>query len=266
MTSLLLHPKELAYAFSYSKTLDVIGWGRDPFLPEGKGDLAAWYNDGAARLHAEGHLIGTPDTGTDFSADFSTAVLALADPTVVLLAQRKEGAGLRRMTVHVAGETVLAMTQRTDGMFELTRYADMTAAAVACSGFLGAALKPDTAGTRVESDRETLSTLHQQATGGQTDGAHAQLVQMDVSEQDAASILQAFSMPAVAGTLSVFYCADNVALNAQAFSVMTTQQDETWIMFTPASPTGPMVLERSSIPALSGRVLMGVAARLRLAA
>ncbi|NOR60927.1 MAG: hypothetical protein GQ535_00340 [Rhodobacteraceae bacterium] len=268
MTTITMHPSELAYAFSYSETVDVVGWGRDPFLPttEADGDPKTWYADGAARLSEAGRLVETPDKGLNFTDEVVSAVLTLADPALVLLAQRKEGDGLRRLTVHMAKDTVLGMTRHPDGMFELTRYADLTAATLACVGFLGAARSPVQAGTRIDSNQEALNAVHQLATKGQTDQAVASLVKLGASAQDAASIQRAMAEPATAGMLSILYCSDNVARTARPYSIMTTADDETWILFSPASLEGPMVIERSSVSALTARVLVEVATWLKISA
>lgn len=266
MTTIRIHPSELAYAFSYSETVDVIGWGRDPFLPtsEADGDPKNWYADGAARLSAAGRLIGTSDKDLNFTDELTSIVLALANPALVLLAERKEGDGLRRLTIHMAKDTVLGMSQHPDGMFELTRYADLTAATIACVGFLGVARAPSQAGARIDSNQEALADVHKLATSGNTDQASANLVELGASEQDAASILQAMAEPTAAGVLSILFCSQNVARNAKPFSVMTNAADETWILFPPASLEGPMVIERSSVSALTARVLVEVATWLRL--
>ncbi len=268
MTTITMHPSELAYAFSYSETTDIVGWGRDPFLPttEADGDPKRWYADGAARLAEAGRLIGTEEDGLNFTDEVTSAVLTLADPVLVLMAQRKEGDGMRRFTVHMAKETVLGLTRHPDGMFELTHYADLTAATLACVGFLGAARSPVQAGARIDSTQEALAEIHQLATNGQADVASAKLVKLGASSQDAASIQQAMAAPSAAGMLSILYCADNVARNARPFSVMTNADDDTWILFPPASLEGPMVIEQSSIPALTARVMVEIAAWLKLSA
>ncbi|HIP23925.1 MAG TPA: hypothetical protein EYG79_10090 [Rhodobacteraceae bacterium] len=262
MTTIRIHPSELAYAFSYSETVDIVGWGRDPFLPttEADGDPKRWYADGAARLSAAGRLTETPEKGLNFSDEMTAAVLTLVDPALVLLAQRKEGDGMRRLTVHMAKDTVLGMTRHPDGMFELTHYADLTAATLACVGFLGAARSPVRAGARIDSNQEALAEVHQLATKGHADQAIARLVTLGASAHDAASIQRAMSAPATAGMLSILYCANNVARTARPFSIMTTAEDETWILFPPASLEGPMVIEQSSVSALTARVLVEIAA------
>ena len=268
MTTIKMHPSELAYAFSYSNTVDIVGWGRDPFLPtsEADGDPKDWYAGGAARLSAAGRLTGTSDKDLNFTDEIVSVVLALANPTLVLLAERKEGDGLRRLTVHMAKDTILGMTHNPDGMFELTHYADLMAATVACVGFLGAARSPSQAGARIDSNQEALQQVHQLATTGQADPAIASLVALGATEADAVSIQRAMAEPMAAGMLSILYCSGNIAQNARPFSVMTNAEDETWILFPPASLEGPMVIERSSVSALTARVLVEVATWLRVTA
>lgn len=267
MTALLLHPSELAYGFANSRTEEIIGWGKAPFLPKGPddGDFDAWVDMGAKRLIAAGGMTRTPEEGFTLAEALTEIILALVDPTLVLLVERKAGEGMRRMTVHLANNDAFGMTRRPDGMFEVVRYAELTAAAVASAGYLGAAMSPVEAGTRLESDAATMKDVRNLATGGQTDDALAKLTELGASAEDAASILKAMAEPAASGMLSVLYCANNVALNAQPFSVMTNADRETWILFPQGSLNGPMVLERSSVQALSGRVIVGVAAQLKLA-
>ena len=268
MTSIRMHPSELAYAFSYSKAVDVVGWGRDPFLPstEADGDPKRWYADGAARMAEAGHLIETPDNGLNFSEPVTEAVLALADPAVVLLAERKAGDGLRRMTVHMAKDTVLGITQNPDGMFELTRYADLTAAAAACAGFLGVARTPPHSDARVETDRDAMNKVRDLVIAGQVEAASSKLVELGVSDDDARSIVSSMAEPVASGVMSVLYCSDNSALHGEPFSVMTNADNQTWILVLPANLDGPMIIERSSVSALAARVTVSVAARLKLAA
>lgn len=260
MATIDLHPSELAYAFSYSKTEDVIGWGAEPFLPEG--DPADWYRQGEERLVAAGRLAGEPDEGLTFTDDMTSAVLALADPGIVLLAQRKEGDGVRTLTVHAAGDDLVGLTRRPDGTFELSRYADLTAGAGACASFVGAALPPLDSEARIETNHQVLSKLDQLADAGQVDKVVAALVKLGASDTDAKSAILALARPKASGVLSVLYCGNNQVQDAETFSVMTNAHDHTWIVFPPASLDGPMILERSSVGALTARVAVGVAARM----
>lgn len=268
MTTIKMHPSELAYAFSYSETVDIVGWGRDPFLPttQADGDPKNWYADGAARSLASGHLVESADDGVNFTDEVTAAVLAIVDPSLVLLVERKAGEGLRRLTVHLSNDAIVGMTRDADGLFELVRYADLTAAVVACVGFVGASLTPTQARGRIDTTQKALSEVHQLASAGEMEPASASLLALGASAEDASSITQAMANPAASGVVSVLYCSDNVAQLAEPFSVMTNEAGDTWIIFPPASLEGPMVLEQSSVPALAGRILVGVAARAKAAA
>ena len=140
MSTIEIHPSELAYAFSYARTTNILGWGQDPFLPSGEkdGDPKNWLSDGEARLLEAQRLTGDPETGLNFTDEITSAIMALIDPTLVLQAERKEGDGLRRFTVHAKGGDYFGMSRRSDGTFSMTRYADLTAAAAACASFVGA--------------------------------------------------------------------------------------------------------------------------------
>ncbi len=263
MTTIELHPSELAYVFSYSRTEAVIGWGSAPFLPAGEadGDLADWLDRGGARLAAAGRLTGTPETGLNFTDDMAQAVLALADPRIVLMGQHKAGEGVRTLTVHVRGDDAIGLTRHPDGMFEMTRYADLTAAAGACAAFAGASLTPLDRDARAETDQDTLTALRQLARAGEAAELVAGLVRLGLEEPDARSVALGMSGPAAAGVVSVLYCQANAVSDAETFSVMTNGEDHTWIMFAPAGPDGPVILERSSVAALTARIAVGVLAR-----
>jgi hypothetical protein len=264
MTSIELHPSELGYAFSYARTEGIIGWGTKPFLPpdDAGGDPGDWFRGGEARLVAAGRLVGTPEAGLNFTDEMTQAILALVNPGVVLLAQRKTGDGVRTMTVHATDDDFVGLTRRADGMFELTRYDGMTAAAGACAAYVGASLERLKAEARIEADQATLSRLKKVAGLGDTDAVVVALVGLGASEADATSAAAALAAPAAAGVVSVLYCANNAVLETETFSVLTNAEDQTWVVFAPASPTGPVILERSSTAALTARIAVGVAARL----
>ncbi|MGF1444650.1 MAG: hypothetical protein ACFBRM_00440 [Pikeienuella sp.] len=264
MATTELHPSELAYAFAYAKADEIIGWGMEPFLPpsEGAGDPTEWLSTGEERLIAGGRLLGKPGSGLNFAESLSSAVLALVDPGVVLLAQRKEEDGVRTLTVHAAGVDFIGLTCRPDGTFEMIRYAELTAAAGACSSFVGAALAPLESEARIETNHQLLSKLQQLAAAGREDKLVGALVKLGAAKADAASAARALADPAVAGVVSVLYCANNEVQDAETFTVLTTAEDDTWIVFPPAEIDGPMVLERCSVSALTARIAVGIAARL----
>ncbi len=268
MTAIHMHPSELAYAFSYAETVDIVGWGRDPFLPgpDTEGDPKAWFADGAARMTAAGRLVEAADGAMTFIPSITDAVLALVDPALVMMAERKVGDGLRRLTIHLSDNALVGLTRRTDGMFELTRYADLTAAAAACAAFVGAGPLPVTAGLKLDTDMNGLRVINTLAESGQTDEAIARLAGLGAPEPEALSLVKAMADPSASGVLSLLFCVENVARSAQAFSVVTNADAETWIMFPPGSLQGPMIIERSSLPALTGRIMVTVAARMKLAA
>lgn len=259
-----VHPSELAYAFAYAKAEEVIGWGSEPFRPPGEGEAAAadWLTLGENLLVAEGRLTGTPDAGLNFTDEMVAAVLALVAPGVVLLAQRRAEGGVRSMTVHLRDDDLVGLTLDTEGMFDLTRYADIAAAAAAIAAFAGTTLAPLDHEARIESDRETLTAVHRMARAGQLSDGGAVLEGLGASEADAAAAVAAMAAPAAAGVVTVLYCRNNAVEDAESFAVMTDEQDRSWILFSPASAEGPMVLERCSVAALAARIVVNLAARL----
>lgn len=260
----MIHPSEFAYAFAYARAESVIGWGAGPFQPAGPrdADRAEWFRGGVERLTAAGRLVGTPGAGMTFTDEMTSAVLALVDPGIVLMAQRKAGDGVRTQTVHARGGDFIGLTRTAGGDFDMERYADLTAAAVASAAFVGASPAPLGTDTRIETDQETLAELKQLVGAGGTDRLAAALERLGAPGPEARSAGLALASPAAAGVLSVLYCRSNAVEDAEAFSVMTNAADETWVLFAPAGPAGPVFLERSSAAALAARVAVGIAARL----
>ncbi|KIN65092.1 hypothetical protein Z946_3992 [Sulfitobacter noctilucicola] len=266
MTAIRLHASELAYLFSYANTADIVGWGRDPFLPAAtaQADPNKWYASGAERLAAANWLVEVPGEGATLDQALTEMVLALVDPALVFMSERKAEDGVRRMTVHVKDDTLVGMVRHADGMFELTAYVDITAAAAASAAFLGTARLPVQAGTRIDTTLEHLNGINALASNGQPEKVIAGLEALGASTLDATSIASAMTSPVASGVLSILYCVENTARDAQPYSVMTNTDDETWIIFPPASLRGPMSIERSSLTALTGRVTISVAARLKM--
>ncbi|MFL4472164.1 hypothetical protein ACERZ8_20600 [Tateyamaria armeniaca] len=260
MAPIHIHPSELAYAFAYAKVSNIIGWGDAPFLPDDPDAMSEWVKEGGERLQASGRLFGDPDQGLNFTDEMTAAVLALVNPTIVLTSERKAGDDVQRLTVHVSGSDFVGLIQRGDGMFEMTRYADFTAAAGACAAFVGATLDRLEAEARIETDHKTLATLHGSA-GSRRDDVVAAMVKLGLSDPDAGSAADAFAAPSTAGVLSVLYCAGNAVQEAEPLTVMTNADKDTWIIFPLAGLDGPMVLERSSVAALTARVSVTTAAR-----
>lgn len=259
-----VHPSELAYAFSYARVEAVIGWGSAPFLPPDGADgaLAEWYAEGAERLLAAGRLTGDPEAGLTVSDEMTAAVLALADPGLVLLSQRKAGEEVRTLTVHGRGGDYFGLTLRPEGLFELTRYGDLTAAAGAAAGFVGATLTPPREACRIEANRAVFARLGELSRNGEGDRVATALQRLGADEAAAQSAASALARPAAAGVLSVLYCANAEVQDAEAYTVATSAGDESWVLFAPADPDGSMLLERSSAADLTARVAVGVAARL----
>ncbi|MEM6373499.1 MAG: hypothetical protein AAF727_12065 [Pseudomonadota bacterium] len=261
MATIDIHPAEFAYAFAYAKVQSIIGWGDTPFLPGDSADGAAWGAQGEALLRSAGRLVGEPETGLNFSDEMTAAIMALIDPGLVLSSERKAGEGVRRLTVHAKRSDFIGLIQRDDGMFEMTRYTDLTAGAGACAAFAGASLAPLAGAVRVDVDHKTLVTLHKSARS-RRDDVIAALVSLGFDGAHAASATDAFADPASSGLINVFYCAGNAVKDAEPISVMTTQEGQTWTIFPPASLDGPMVLECSSVAALTARIAVMTAARL----
>lgn len=258
--AIAVHPSEFAYAFAYARAEEIVGWGGEPFRPApgGEGD---WLSGGERRLVAAGRLVGTPEEGLNFTEDMTSAVLALVDPGIVLMAQRKAGEGVRTLTVHAAGDDLIGLTRDADGMFELVRYDDLTAAAAACAAFAGAGSVRPPPGARAETDPQGLAGVRGLARGGQTEAAAAALVAAGMGAGPAGAAAQALAAPAAAGMVSVLYCRGNAVEDAETFSLVTGAADDSWIAFSPGSDEGPMVLEQTSVAALAARIGVGVAAR-----
>ncbi len=260
-----LHPSELGYAFSYAKADGIIGWGAEPFAPDGPGTAADWFEDGARRLVAAGRLTGAPGAGMNFTDDFTGAVLALVSPGLVLLAQRRTGEGVRTQTVHVRGADLAGLVRQKDGQFDLSRYADLTSAVGASVAFAGASVAPSAGEAQLLMEPETTAELKRLIGGGLAGEAEELLVGEGAARADAASAVLALSSPAGAGVLSVLYVENERIADSDTFSVLTSARGETWVLFSPAGPEGPSILERSSAAALTARVAVGVAARLSAA-
>ena len=78
------------------------------------------------------------------------------------------------------------------------------------------------------------------------------------------SAVAAFAKPAVSGVVSVMYCAGNVAQDVETYAALTNDAGESWVAFPPATSAGPFVLERTSVSALTARILVAVSARMVL--
>lgn len=263
MSTNFMHPSEFAYAFSYAGATQIIGWDQDYFLPTADTSVAPenWLVEGEKRLVDAGRLTGSPENGLNFIDEMTAQVLALVNPSLVLQAERKEGDGLRRLTVHVSGNDFVGLNQRTDGLFDVTRYTDITSASGACAGFLGASLDPLLDEARIEASYDEFADLRKAATSGQLQDVVETLCGLGISDNNARSAANALGNPSASGMLTVFYCANNEIQDAEPYAVMTNQDDHTWVLFPPASLNAPLVLERSSVASLTARVAVEVASR-----
>lgn len=268
MATSIIHPSELAYAMAFARAEALIGWGSDPFVPDGPGDGAPldWLPGGEARLVAAGRLTGTPEEGLNFTDDFTSEVLALIDPGLVLLAQRRAGEGVQTMTVHVGAQALVGLVQLADGQFDMETYADLDAAAAAGAAFAGADLQPLRDRDRLETDQGALGEVRTLARSGQADAAVRALMDLGLDAAAARSAAAAIGDPAAAGVLSVLYCQGNEVEAADAVSILTNAAGETWVVVSPEGEDGPAILERASVAAIVARVTVDVAVRLMPAA
>lgn len=268
MATSIIHPSELAYAMVFARAETLIGWGSDPFLPAGPGDgePADWLAAGEARLVAAGRLTGRPEAGLNFTDDHTAAMLALVNPGLVLLAQRRAGDGVQTQTIHAGEGAIVGLVRQSDGLFEMETYEDLTAAAAASAAFLGADAGPLAERVRIETDAAKLDEVKRLAGSGQTGAAEAGLRALGAGEAAARSAVAAMAAPAAAGVLSLLYTRANAVEEAEALALLTNAAGETWVVVTPEGPEGPVILERASVAALAARVGVDVAVRLMPAA
>lgn len=262
----ILHPAELSYVFSYMKVGHVVGWGAEPFAaPEEERARDAWYAEGRDRLLAAKRLVPGKQPGRHrFSDEMLRIATALSDPQLVLLAQLKQGDGVRTLTQHLAGADVVELARTGEETFEATLQPSFAAAAGAAAAFAGAAPAPIDDEARIEANHKVFARLDQLADAGEVDKVVAALVQLGATEPEAKSAVLAFARPARSGVVSVLYCAANAIQDAETFSLLTNAAGHTWIVFPPADADGPVVLERSSVGALAARILVTVSARMML--
>lgn len=263
MAAFDLHPAELAYALSYAHVSGIIGWDRAAFLPADGAVPGDWLQQGEAALLDAGRLTGDPETGLNFTDVMTRTLLALVDPALVLLAERHVSGGTRRLSVHAKAQDYVGLSRNAADRFDVTRYSDITGAAAACAGYLGATRAGGAARTSFEGDRETFLGIKKACGDGQTETAEAALAALGASKDEAHAAALALGAPDAAGLLSVFYCANGTAQAAETLTVFTQKDAGTWVLVQPAGPKGPMILEQSSAAALTARVSVSIAARLQ---
>jgi hypothetical protein len=265
MASIALHPSELACAFAFGRVTEIVGWGAEPFQPQGEA-TGDWLAQGQERLVAAGRMTAKPGGGTTLTDAMTAAVMALIDPGMVLLAQARVGEGMKRMTVHVLGADLVGLIHRQDGLFEMSRYADLTVAAVACARFAGATLEPVERPVRVDTSQKTLAEARRLARAGKLADAAPLLAGRGATTPDARAALQVLAAPAASGVVSVLYCRDGAVVAADTQSVLTGAAGDSWVVVPVGGPDGPAIVERSSVAALAARVAVGVAARMAASA
>lgn len=261
--STTLHPSELAYIFTYMKVGSVIGWGSELFAAPGDPD--AWADEGLQRLQASGRLVPGKQPGRyRFHEDFLDVATALSDPQVVLLAQRKEGDGVRTLTHHIRDTEAIGLSLLPEGHFDLTPQPSFAAAAGAAAAFAGASPRPVDERVRIEANHKVLQRLDGMAEAGEIEPVIAALQKLGASEAEAKSAVLAFARPAASGVVSMLYCNANNVQDAEAYTVLTNEAAHSWLVFPPADADGPVVLERSSIASLTSRLVITIAARVKM--
>ena len=263
---LLLHPSELAYVFSYMRVGGIVGWGSALFTPP-PGGADAFYRDGLARLRRAGRVLPGKQPGR-FRIDEAVSRIAatLSEPQIVLVAQRRDGDGVRLLTEHVAGAHVVEMSMRADGRFAVLEQPSLAAAAGAAAGFVGASEQPAGPLVRLEATQEILARMKKLAAQGRAAAALPALVKLGAVEESARSALAALGRPEASGVASVMYCTGNSVVSSETYSVLTAPNGASWMIYAPGAPDGPVVLERTSIGGLSARILVGITARIVLPA
>jgi hypothetical protein len=263
-TAISYHPAELAYLFSYLRVESIIGWGADPFTPPpGKED--AFLGDGHDRLLRNQRLLPGKQPGRFRFADATAQLGAtLSDPQIVFVTQRREQDSARILTHHVAGAHVVEMSLGTDGNFQVVEYPTLAGAAGAAAAFVGATDQPVQTPVRIEANAKLIGRMKELIQQGKTLPAIHALTHLGADETVARSVTSAFAQPAASGVVNVMYCSGNVAQDVEPYAVLTNRADQSWLTFPPATADGPMVLEQTSVGALTARILVGVSAKLVL--
>jgi hypothetical protein len=261
-TATSYHPTELAYLFSYLKVKGILGWGPDPFAPP-PGQEDAFYGEGRDRLLRHGRILPGKQPGRHRFADATAKLgVTLSDPQIALVTHRRDGDAVRVLTHHVHSAHVVEMSLGTDGSFQVIEYPTLAGAAGAAAAFVGATDQPVPTPVRIEANAKVFARMKELAQQRKAQSAVAALMQLGADEAAARSVASAFGEPAASGVVNVMYCAGNVAQDAEPYAVMTNGADESWLTFPPAMADGPVVLEQTSVGALTARILVGVSAKL----
>jgi hypothetical protein len=261
-TATSYHPTELAYLFSYLRVQGILGWGAEPFTPP-RGQEDAFYGEGRDRLLRNQRILPGKQPGRHRFADATAKLGAkLSDPQIVLVTHRREQDSARVLTHHVHGAHVVEMSLGTDGTFQVVEYPTLAGAAGAAAAFVGATDQPVETSVRIEANAKVFERMKELTREGKAQLAIAALTQLGADEAAARSAASAFAQPAASGVVSVMYCSGNVAQDVEPFAVVTNSADESWLTFPPAMADGPVVLEQTSVGALTARILVGVSAKL----
>ena len=258
------HPTELAYLFSYLRVQGIIGWGADPFTPP-PGRHDAFYGEGRDRLLRNKRILPGKQPGRHRFADATAQLgITLSDPQIVIVTHRREQDSARVLTHHVHSAHVVEMSLGTDGNFQVVEYPTLAGAAGAAAAFVGATDHPVPTPVRIEANAKIFGRLKDLARHGTAQPVIAVLTQLGADEAAARSVASALAQPAASGVVSVMYCSGNVAQDIEPYAVLTNRADESWLTFPPATADGPVVLEQTSVGALTARILVGVSAKLVL--
>jgi len=254
------HPAELATVLSYLRVNAVIGWG--PLAPREE-ESAAFFADGTRRLQQSKRLLLGKQAGRYRFAEATARIATtLGDPMIVVLTQRREGATAHTMTHHIRGTDVVEMTKGKDGNFQIIEHPSLAGAAGAAAAFVGAGASVVGEPTRIDTDKATFEKILKLAKTGSADAATQTLVKLGATLTAAHSAVSAIRNPSASGVISILYCIGNASVDAEAYAVFTNPADESWVAFQPASGEGPAVLERTSLGALTARILVTIGAKM----
>jgi hypothetical protein len=256
------HPTELGYVLSYLKVNALIGWGPGPFTPPPAG-ADAYYAAGLDRLKRAQRLVAGNQPGRyRFSDQISRIAATLSEPEIVLVTNRKEKAGARILTHHLAGAHIVELSLGKDGNFQVVEYESLAAAAAAAAAFVGATAEPVANSVRIEADQKAFAHVKELAKDSAEKPAIAALVKLGATELAARSAVSALKHPAASGVVSVMYCVGNAVQDADTYAVLTNDGGESWVVLPLGSSKGQVVLERTSVSALTAGIVVAVAARM----
>ncbi len=256
------HPTELAYVLSYVGASALIGWGAGPFTPS-SGHSDAFFEEGLERLKRTHRLLPGKQAGRyRFSDETARLAGTLANPEIVFLTLRRDGEGAHLLTHSLSGTQIISLSLGKDGNFQVVELASLAGAAGAAAAFVGATAEPAPAAGRISVNKEIFGQVKRLANTGKSGFAVSALVPAGVDESAARSLVAACATPTASGVVSVLYCAGNAVQDAEAYAVLTNPNGESWVIFEPTAGQERIELERTSIGALSARILVAVSVRM----